>query len=262
MHVHTCSSPDGDLSATRLCEIGRGKGVALIGFVAHLDLHPDDFCYRGFHEETYQRELDSAEEFDGPTVLRGLEIGEPHRFLHAASALYRPEKYDFITGALHWLGNSMILDKQPFLEGDPLDLVERYYEETLEMLHKGGFNILAHMGIFRRGMALAGLSCDFDETLIFPELLRDLLEKSIEMGIAIEVNTAGLRRPERATYPTRPVLRMYRDLGGTMITIGSDTHRAEHAFYGLAEGEALIRATGFTGYGYFEKRRYMATPLQ
>ncbi len=262
MHVHTKSSPDADLSASELCRMGSRAGLERIGFVAHLDLHPGDFCYGGFNEQDYMEELDRAEELDEVTVLRGLEIGEPHRFSSRTAEMYSPEKYDFITGALHWLGDSMILGEQPFMEQDPLQLMRRYYQETLEMLEGGGFNILAHMGVFRRGMARAGMSCDIDEVAVFPELLRDVLKKAIETGIAIEVNTSGLRRPEGTTYPTPAVLRMYRELGGRMVTLGSDTHKPGNAFFGLSEGEAILRETGFREYGLFRHGRYIKTPLQ
>ena len=262
MHVHTRSSPDADLSASELCRLGSRAGLERIGFVAHLDLHPGDFCYGGFNEENYLKELDRAQKLNEMIVLRGLEIGEPHRFQDEASEMFNPGEYDFITGALHWLGDSMILNERPFTEQDPLHLIERYYRETLQMLETGGFNILAHLGIFRRGMARAGKLYDLDETALFPGLLGDVLKKAIETGVAIELNTAGLRRPERTTYPVPSVLHMYREMGGRTVTLGSDTHKQGNAFFGLSEGEALLKETGFKEYGYFRKGRYIRSPLQ
>lgn len=262
MHVHTISSPDADLPAEVLCALGRDTGLKRIGFVSHLDLHPDDFCHGGFDEGEYLSDLQKAEETQQIEILRGLEIGEPHRFLGEASAMFSSGKYDFITGALHWLGSSMILDERPFLEQNPVDLIRQYYEEILEMVLGGGFDILAHMGIFRRGMARAGLSCQLDETSLFPELLREVLTAVIKKGIAIEVNTAGLRRPEGTTYPAGRVLLLYRELGGRMVTIGSDTHRLENAFFGLPAGAKLLSECGFSEEGYFKGGTYFGCPLQ
>jgi len=262
MHVHTRSSPDADASATDLCRLAACSGVGRIGFVAHLDFHPEDYCYGGFCEKNYIAELDLAEAEGGTEVLRGLEIGEPHRYLDDAMTVFTPSRYDFITGALHWLGDRMILNEAPFAGNDPVPVVQRYYEETLEILDRGGISILAHMGIFRRGMARAGLPADLDETRLFPGLMKEVLEKAIRSEIAIEVNTAGLRRPENTTYPTPSVLSLYREMGGRLVTLGSDTHSLENAFYGLARGERVLRECGFDEYGFYRDGEYHSRPLQ
>lgn len=261
MHVHTVSSPDAEIPAKELCAMAGAAAVERIGFVAHLDLHPLDFCHGGFSETVYLEELDRAEEYSDVEVLRGIEIGEPHRFFSDAALLFDPSSYDFLTGALHWIGNELILDESPFLTGQPLPLIEQYYRETLEIISSGNVNIIAHMGIFRRGMARAGISTNIDETQIFPGLVREVLSASIDAGVAIELNTSGLRRDENTTYPEPGVLRLYRSMGGNRITLGSDTHKPEHAFYGLERGKALLEGLGFREYGIFRSGEYFQCPL-
>lgn len=260
MHVHTASSPDAEIPAVELCEMALKAGVETIGFVAHVDLHPSDYCYNGFSESDYFKELDLAEA-SGIRILRGLEVGEPHRYLPEAESLFTRSRYDFITGALHWMEDGLILDEKPFIRGGALGIVERYYKETLEIVRTCPINILAHMGIFRRGMVRAGLAVDFDETVLFPSLMREILGTMIRRGIALEVNTAGLRRPEKTTYPIAGVLRLYSELGGRRITLGSDTHRRENAFFGLSSGRTLIRSCGFEDAGIFVNSEYVTTPL-
>ncbi len=262
MHVHTLSSPDAELPAAELSRAGESLGVGRIGFVAHLDMHPDDFCFGGFHEQNYMDELSRASENTCVKVLRGIEIGEPHIYMEQASACFTKEKYDFLTGALHWIGKDLILNEKPFQTEDPLELVERYYRENLLIAASGQVNILAHLGIFRRGMARAGLSTDIHEIQLFPELLKQLFTAMIDTGTALEVNTAGLRRPERTTYPSGEVISMYRATGGERITLGSDTHLREHAFFGLKEGIDIIHSCHFNEYGVFNQGDYLPSPLQ
>lgn len=262
MHVHTSSSPDAEIPAVELAGLGRSNNVGQIGFVAHLDLHPDDFCTGGFHEQKYMKELDLASEQQEIGVLRGIEIGEPHLFMAEASAMFTREKYDFVTGALHWIGSDLILDETPFQSGNPMELVERYYRENLLIAGSGQVNILAHLGIFRRGMARAGLPVDFDETHLFPELLRELFTAMVDTGTVLEVNTAGLRRPERTAYPTASVLRLYSETGGEKTTLGSDTHMRKQVFFGLGEGADLIRRCGLGEAGFFKQGEFIPGPLQ
>jgi histidinol-phosphatase (PHP family) len=260
LHVHTKASPDADVSARELCRLAADRGIGTIGFVAHLDLHPKDYCYGGFCEAEYLSDIDQAES-SGADVLRGLEVGEPHRFMKEAEKMFNRGSYDFITGALHWTKDAFVLDRKPFLSGDPREIIEQYYRETLTIVETAPVNILAHMGIYRRGMAQAGLATDFEETELFPDLMRKILETMIKRGIAIEVNTAGLRRPENTTYPAACILRMFAKLGGSRVTLGSDTHTLGNAFFGLSAGYSLLISCGFREYGVFLKGEYLSSPL-
>ena len=260
MHVHTASSPDAEIPASELVRMAPEFSVGTVGFVAHVDFHPSDYCYNGFSESDYMQELDLAES-SGVRILRGIEIGEPHLYMEKAESIFTAERYDFITGALHWTEDGLILAEKPFLQKNAFEIVEKYYTETLKIVRQSPINILAHMGIFRRGMSRAGLVSDFDETLLFPSLMQEILQTMIRKGIALEVNTSGLRRPEKSTYPSSSVLQLYYKLGGRMVTVGSDTHRSEHAFFGLEFGHSLLKSCEFDNYGYFLKGEYVNTPL-
>jgi histidinol-phosphatase (PHP family) len=154
--------------------------------------------------------------------------------------------YDFITGALHSVeGIGMVLGKEVFADGEPMEIVEEYYSETLKMVEVSDIDILAHMGLFRRGMALAGLRHDFNEMQLWPETIDSILRVMIDRNIALELNTSGLRRREKMTYPITAILKRFRELGGTLVTIGSDTHREPYVFYGLNRGAELLLKSGF-----------------
>ncbi len=260
MHVHTASSPDAILSAHELCEMAKANNVNTLGFVAHLDLHPKDYCYNGFSEKDYLKELDLAEN-SGIKVLRGLEIGEPHLYMKSAMSLFTREKYDFITGALHWLGDKLIIYESAFTFDTKIDLVEEYYLATLKIVENCHIDILAHLGMFRRGIARAGLDTSFDEITYFPKIIKNILSTMIERGIALEINTSGLRRPEAVTYPNKNILKLYKELGGSILTIGSDTHYPDNAFFGLLQGHSLLKECGFHNYGYIQNHRYVISPL-
>ncbi|MBD3278659.1 MAG: histidinol-phosphatase HisJ family protein [Candidatus Aegiribacteria sp.] len=257
MHVHTDDSPDAEIHAVELVKLGRKAGLTQLGFVAHLDLNPDDYCHGGFDPEGYDHSIRKARiEAGGDlTVMKGLEVGEPHRFEDEVKSMVRYADYDYIVGALHWIERgALILGADAFGEGDPLELVEEYYIETQCMVEKADIDVLAHMGLFRRGMALADLDCSLDETALWPNLISRILETLVERDIALELNTSGLRRREGITYPTERVISLYRDLGGTLLTVGSDTHRRKHLFYGLKEGRELLLAKGFSSTCSFAER--------
>jgi histidinol-phosphatase (PHP family) len=247
MHVHATSSPDASLTERELALRAVEAGLDGIGFVAHVDFHPGDFCTGGFHPDSYAaacREASAASQ-DRVRLMMGVETGEPLRFREEIGEAVEGLPLDFVTGALHWIGDRFTLGEEAFLQGDPMELVEEYYSRTERIVSECDIDVLAHMGIFRRGMALAGKSTGFDETTLWPGMLRRILTSMIERGIALELNMAGLRRPEKASYPVPAVLGLYRKLGGELVTVGSDSHRDPWIFFGVREAPKLLREAGF-----------------
>lgn len=262
IHVHTTNSPDATLTESELAQRASVAGLAGLGFVAHLDFHPSDSCTGFFDGPRYQAAVRDAQSQNPELkVLCGVEVGEPHLYGESAMDTIRGRNFDFVTGALHWLDDHLVLGPDVFKEVSYLKVVERYYRTTLKMLESPQFDVLAHLGIFRRGMALAGLDTSIDETLLWPGLLEDVLGAVIARGIVLELNTSGLRRREKTTYPSPPVLEFYRALGGTHVTLGSDTHRDPWVFYGLEEGRRILLGAGFESCRYLHAGELKSYPL-
>ncbi len=264
MHVHSTCSPDASLSEITLAHRAVKEGLAGIGFVVHLDFHPSDFCYGGFDPDEYEAAFRkvSSESADFLILMKGVELGEPLRFRSEITGALTESRFDFLMGALHWIEDRFLLDESAYSSTDPMELVEEYFRRTLRIVESCDLDILAHLGIFRRGLAKAGISIDFDETVLWPVLLERILLTMIERNIALEVNTAGLRRPESVTYPNSAVLRLYRTLGGELVTTGSDTHRDPWVFHALHRATELLRETGFTHTVRFADRERIACPLR
>ncbi len=257
LHVHTPASPDASVAPQELVTAAELLGLWGVGLVVHVDFHPEDYCTGGPDVAAYlsdSRRIGELAEAEGIRVSTGLEVGEPHRFAASWEPVASAAEWDFVTGALHWIGSHLVLDESGYLGTDPMQVVEGYYEETLRILRRCDIDVLAHMGIFRRGLAMAGYSTDFDEVEEWPDLIDEVLGTMIEHGVVLELNTAGLRRKERVTYPTRSVMERYRQLGGELVALGSDTHRRENAFYGIARGRDLLLDLGFSEAYYFSGR--------
>lgn len=262
MHVHTDDSPDADIPAADLAARAAAEGLMGVGFVAHVDFHPDDCCTGAFSAGTYSRSLEQAGTTPGSTlILAGIEVGEPHLFMGKAMEKAGGMHLDFVTGGLHWIGDRLLLDASGFAGADPLELVEEYLRICATIAGSSQIDILAHLGVWRRGLARAGGPSDIDETRLWPGLLGRLFEAMADRGIALELNTAGLRRPESVTYPTATVLRFYRECGGRLVTIGSDTHSEPHVFYGLSRGMEILAAEGFDEAFGFRDRRPFPYPI-
>ena len=86
-------------------------------------------------------------------------------------------------------------------------------------------------------------------------MLDEILKLLVKYNIALEVNTAGLKKHLGFANPQPEVLRRYRELGGTLITVGSDAHRTGFIGYGFEETAKLLKSIGFSHVVYYKAHR-------
>ena len=84
----------------------------------------------------------------------------------------------------------------------------------------------------------------------------------IQKDKALEVNTSGLRQKIGRTLPDLPLLRRYRELGGRLVTLGSDAHCTEDLGKGIDEGMETLKAAGFTEFALYVQRQPVLLPLE
>lgn len=93
------------------------------------------------------------------------------------------------------------------------------------------------------------------------DLLEPILKKLIHSGRGIELNTAGYKYGLPFAHPHMEVLKLYKQLGGEILTIGSDAHAPEHIAYDFARAGALLTELGFRYYTLYRGRQPVFLPL-
>ncbi len=122
------------------------------------------------------------------------------------------------------------------------------------MTLRGGFDILAHLDVPARvGSEVYG---GYDPRP-FESLIRPVLAACIAGGIALEVNSAALRRKAKLLNPGPPVVRWYAEMGGRLVTLGSDAHRPDHVGADLEAALEAVRDAGLGHLTHFENRRHV-----
>jgi len=252
--MHSDFSPDCRVPLAERCERAIELGLREICVTDHADFIPKDAAADYYRPETYFAELTRCRELYGDrvTLRAGVEIGEWHRFPERATALADGFPYDFIIGSLHWVGEELVL-VQDYFEGKSEALAyEAYFEELLAMVRHGGFDVIGHLDVPKRaGFPYYG-SFSSEQ---WEEPIRAVLYAAIERGIGIEINTGTARRTVAEPSPDLTVLRWYRELGGEILTIGSDAHRSGDMAYAFERIPAMLAATGFTAITNFEERK-------
>lgn len=259
-HIHTNFSADAKPSMAEVCERAVVQGIPEICFTEHVDFTPGDFCSYYFKPDAYFQELERCREIYGDrlTIRAGAEMGESHLFPYETELLMDEYPFDFIIGSLHWVRDELVLSREYFEKRSKHEAYQRYFEELLVMVRVGGFDVVGHFDVAKRyGYDVYG---PFDPHE-HEEIIREVLKACVEVGIGLEVNTSTLRRPVNEPSPTLPILKWYRELGGEIVTIGSDAHELEHLGFGLQDMVELVKAAGFTHLAVFEERQAKFVPL-
>ena len=95
----------------------------------------------------------------------------------------------------------------------------------------------------------------------YRDILEDILKLLIEKGKGIEINTGGLKYGLKELHPCTGLLKRYKELGGEIVTVGSDAHKPENIGFGFARAEEVLKACGFRYYTLFQQRRPAFLPL-
>ena len=133
------------------------------------------------------------------------------------------------------------------------NLLERYFAEIYDMCKWGKFDVLGHLTYCLRYMKIRnGITPNMK---IFEEIIAESLRTLADKGKGIEINTSGIRQGAGATFPSLRYIRLFRELGGKIISIGSDAHKVRDLGANIAEGTELARAAGFNEICYFKKRK-------
>lgn len=253
-HNHSNISYDGADSPRRMCRQAQELGLLYYTMTDHCECEDYDKAQLGYRpvvRAAYDEMLKLQEEF--PTLLRGIELGQPLQNPQAVKDVFAGRTYDFVIGSLHSLQNCRDFFFWKELNMAVYEALDRYFAELYAMVRAGGFDTLAHLTYpLRYIVGEAGIAVDMSR---YTDHIRDLLRLLAEKGIALELNTSGLRQKIGVTLPDISYMKLYKSLGGELVTIGSDAHCAADLGRGLQEGLSLLEEAGFTHYAVFQNRQ-------
>lgn len=257
LHTHTYYSFDGHIHPFDLCAAARAHGLFGVAMSEHYDFYADDsFLYYSLFEDGREPMLARLRSLYGGSlkIWKGIELGQPHYNLKRYRALMRRADYDLIIGSIHDLPPKENIYRIDYQSQRDCDRVfECYFAEMSKMIEACDFDILAHLDYPVRVMG--GAFEHAPELERYAGLIRPILRRCVEKGIALELNTAGLNKWQKRPGPGVWVLEAYKAYGGEMITLGSDAHRLHHVARGFDRATDMLRQAGFDRITYFEQRK-------
>lgn len=277
-HIHTYYSDDSTYPMEQVVKDAISKGITDLCFTDHVDYgikedadkltteqrqelkvkiqNPNVPQYNVDYPAYVAEYQDLKEKYADKINLKlGMEFGLQIHTIPQYQNLFNSYPFDFIIMSCHQVENKEFWT-QEFQQGRSQDEYnQRYYDEILaQVKNYHDYSVLGHLDLIAR----------YDKAGVYPfakirDKIAEILKIVIADGKGIELNTSSVRykihnaQREPELTPSREILALYKELGGRIITVGSDSHKPEHLGAYIAEQSQELKKLGFTEICTFEK---------
>ena len=238
-HMHTRVSFDGHDTGLAMAEAAKNAGLQEICFTDHLDYDPlEQMGVMAFDTDVYRAEYDGLS-VEGLTIRRGMEFGTTAD--NREQLLKDLERYpfDFVLGSIHFVDDLDVYFEPFWADKSVFQAERRYLEATLECVKiHDDFDVLAHLTYIAKTHAHpAPRAVPYGE---HRELVDEILKELVRKGKGLEMNSSGVDRCG-GFLPTADYFLRFRELGGEIVTIGSDAHTASRVGQYSFEACAVLK---------------------
>lgn len=255
-HVHTDFSSDSTSPMEDMVKQAIALGLKQVCFTDHMDLDfPKQYEQRFvFDVDKYWNKIDELrEKYPQIQILKGIECGMQTGLGKRYEELISSYDFDFVINSCHVLYDMDPYYPEFWVERSEEDGIRAYFEQILKNIKEfQDFDTCGHLDYIIRYAPSKGTSFKASD---YWDVIDEILKTVIEMGKGIEANTSGYKYGLGAPNPRAEILKRYKELGGEIITVGSDGHQPAHMAYDFDKVCELLKEIGFRYYSVFEKRK-------
>ena len=223
-HLHSNFSPDSTETLDDIAKTAIERGLQEICITDHLEYAvsshwpKDDLI--DFAE--YKKAIDIVRDKYAHklTIKCGAEVGHYPTTTQKLNDYIKDIELDFILCSFHILGDY----------NDPKESAISYFENLYHAItHASKYSVIGHFDFFKR--YISDYVAEVDNKQILKQnydIIETILKTAIQSGKGIEVNTSGFNYAMNSALPTEDILRLYKELGGEIITTGSDSHKLKN----------------------------------
>jgi histidinol-phosphatase (PHP family) len=250
-HVHSQYSEDSEALLDEYYEFAKKLGCKYFVTTEHIDFMPaysdhDWIC----DFDLLKTHLDSLNQDGGPQCLLGIEMGYRKDYLNQINNYLNLHNYDLINLSIHDNGKLEYYFIEAFEELGLKKTMQVYYEQILDAVTTiDKFNVLSHIDYGFKTALKIDKNYDFFSD---KEILEKILTILIKKGKALEINVKVQRYMTKEHL--RELLNFYKSLGGTKVTLSSDSHKVETYLNYFDEYKEIIKSCGFNYLCYYIKQ--------
>ncbi len=274
-HMHTSFSTDSEAQPAAMAEEAIRRGLKGICITDHLDYdYPSQDASSsaaGAGSETEPEFLLDVDAYlpamtalqekyaDKLPIRIGIELGLQPHLAERHAELLAQYSFDFVIGSSHVV-HGMDPYYPVYYEGRTEAAAYReYFESILENIGAfQDFDVYGHIDYVVRYGPNQNREYTYRR---YADIIDEILKKLIGLGKGIEINTAGFYYGLGHPNPTEDIIRRYRELGGEIITVGSDGHAPERIGYDFGKVPDILREAGFRYYTVFRGRKGEFVPI-
>lgn len=268
-HTHTQFSMDSEADIVAMIERARELGLAAYAVTDHCECncwYPEEhyentelFDYFNCKDD-FEASLSAVtalkEQYPDFNLICGTELGQPVAALDIAEKCISDPRLDFVIGSIHQITNEKdfyYINYYRMSTDEINKLLEGYFNEIYELCKWGKFDVLGHLTYCLRYMKIRNNITP--NMKLFDEIITECLRTLADKGKGIEINTSGIRQGFGTTFPSLKYIKLFRELGGKIISVGSDAHKVRDLGANISDGIELAKTAGFNEICYFKKRQ-------
>jgi len=254
-HIHTANSPDSDAPVAAVVDGAISAGLTEIAITDHCDFTwpQQDILNPYFDLDKYRDEIrHTREKYRGRiNVLFGLELGIRPDLGQVIDEIIDSYKFDFLIGSMHDIMGVDFYVREFLRKRPKKQAYEEYFELLLASIKACDFDVLGHMDYLVR-------YADYSDPVVhyadFAAGIDAVLRELIALGRGMEINTSGYAYGQNQPHPNFSIIRRFYQLGGEIITIGSDAHSPSRLAQNFNNAVQLVKEAGFTHFATFSER--------
>ncbi len=267
-HTHTRNSFDAEKdSVIDRCEAAIKLGMTAMAITDHSEVNrfypsvhygvaepseDDVYNYEYAFENSVAETLAARDIYSKRlTLICGVELGQGTADDGITHRIYNDSRIDFVIGSMHELKGKQDFFFLDYSKEDIHKLMQDNFKEILELCRQNNYDVLGHITYALR--YIEGEQGFVVDLSLYKNLIAEIFRENIRNRKGIEINTSGLRQKYGRTFPTLELLKLYKDMGGRIVTFGSDSHSTHDLGAGIEEGMALAVKAGFTQGAYYVK---------
>lgn len=256
-HIHTTFSPDGRQTPEQLIQTAIASGLTEITVTEHCEcndnaaLPPEETPWPDLDVKAYTETYEKLKETSPIKINIGIEIGQATQGREYAEKMLSSYEWDFVLGSLHNVRNEYDFYYMDYAGKDLKKLFSEYFDQLYETVETCRFSSLSHLYYPVRYIYRQGLTLDLEQ---FDGQIKLILELLAKKGLGLEINTSSVSDSYGDLVPGFRYAKMFRELGGEIVTVGSDGHYAEKVGVGIDVAYKMLKEAGFTAVATFEKQ--------
>lgn len=164
---------------------------------------------------------------------------------------YNP--FDFVIGSTHVIDKTDVSDPKFFEGKTKKEAYTKYFENVLENASANDcYNVYGHIDYVNRYAPYEDKSISYFD---YREIIDEILKVLVDKGKGLDINTSGFRYGEGRPYPQFEILKRFKELGGEIITVGSDAHSPEYIADHFDDAYSMIKEAGFKAISSFRGKK-------